>query len=101
MGPKTACANSDLDRAAFLQLDRPRTEAQRRLRYASSRDLSEPHMSIATHRLSSELNREGDLCQTTSKVAWATAKYSSRRCQSYALGRRTAESSQDSLSKKR
>lgn len=40
-------------------------------------------MSIATHRLSSELNREGELCQTTSKVAWATAKYSSRRCQSY------------------
>jgi len=48
------------------------------------RDLSEPHRSTATHHwLSSELNREDDLCQTTSKVAWATAKYSSRRCQSY------------------
>ncbi len=48
------------------------------------RDLSEPHRSTATHRVSSELNREGDLCQTTSKVAWAAAKYSSRGCQSYA-----------------
>jgi hypothetical protein len=63
--------------------------------------VSEPHGSTATRRLSSELHRAGDLCQTTSKVARATAKYSSRRCQSYAYDVARQSPAQGSLSKKR